>query len=430
VLSLRSITRTTLAITITVIIIAAIIGVYYYYASTAPTTTTTTSPSATTTTTTTTTTTGKKVKVAVVFDVGGRGDLSFNDMAYLGAERAKQELGVEVNYLTPKSTNDMIPLLEQLSKSKEYDVLILIGFLWTDPLNKTADKFPDQKYALIDSTTGVQRSNEVDILFREQECASLIGILASAMAYQLNGSTVGAVAGMDIPPLWKFHIGYLFGVKYFELKTGKKVNFLWQYTGTFQDPQKGYQTAWQMLQQGAKVLYGLAGLTHLGMFDAVIDWNEKGYGKAFAIGQDASQEWYNPHYIPLSGAKRVDVAVYTVIKMVVDGTWKGGIHTLGLKEGGVGIWDLDGVKYFAQIAYKENKLKGGLTPDDVVKIVNETRHKYIPQYAWNLVKDLENKIKSGQIVFKTPTTHEEYENIIKALQSGNLNAALANGSVS
>ncbi len=429
---MKSITRTTLAITIIVVVIAAIIGVYYYYASTTTTTTpsptTTTSPS--TTTTTTTTTVSKKVKVAVVFDVGGRGDLSFNDMAYLGAERAKQELGVVVNYLTPKSTNDMIPLLEQLSKSKEYDVIILIGFLWTDPLNKTADKYPNQKYALIDSTTGVQRSNEVDMLFREQECASLIGILASAMAYQLNGSTVGAVAGMDIPPLWKFHIGYLFGVKYFELKTGKKVNFLWQYTGTFTDPQKGYQTAWQMLQQGAKVLYGLAGLTHLGMFDAVIDWNEKGYGKALAIGQDASQEWYNPYYIPLSGAKRVDVAVYTVIKMVVDGTWKGGIHTLGLKEGGVGIWDLDGVKYFAQIAYKEKKLKGGLTPDDVVRIVNETRHKYIPQYAWKLVKDLEEKIKSGQIVFKTPTTHKEYESIIQALQSGNLNAALAKGSIS
>ncbi|ABN69796.1 basic membrane lipoprotein [Staphylothermus marinus F1] len=431
---LKAITRMGMAILIVVIIAIALAGVYYYTTQTAPQTTKTTTTQSTTPTTTTATTTttqqAKKIKVAVVFDVGGRGDLSFNDMAYLGAERAKQELGVDVEYLTPKSLNDMQPLLEQLSKSHEYDVIILIGFLWTDPLNKTADKYPDQKYALIDSTTGVVRNNEVDMLFREQECASLIGILASAMAYQLNGSTVGAVAGMDIPPLWKFHIGYLFGVKYFEMKTGKKVNFLWQYTGTFTDPQKGYQTAMQMLQQGAKVLYGVAGLTHLGMFDAVIDWNEKGYGKAFAIGQDASQEWYNPNYIPLSGAKRVDVAVYTVIKMVVDGTWKGGIHTLGLKEGGVGIWDLDGVKYFAKIAYNEGKLPKGLTPDDVVRIVNQTRHKYIPQYAWNLVNDLEQKIKNGEIVFKTPQTHEEYDHIIQELLQGNLNAALEKGSVS
>lgn len=407
---MKAITRTALAILVVVILAIALVGIYYYVTQTAQQ--------------------EAKRKVAIVFDVGGRGDLSFNDMAYLGAERAKKELGVEVEYLTPKSANDMLPLLEQLSKSGEYDVIVLIGFLWTDALNKTADKYPNQKYALIDATTGVVRDNEVDMLFREQECASLIGILAAAMAYELNGSTVGAVAGMDIPPLWKFHIGYLFGVKYFEMKTGKQVNFLWQYTGTFTDPQKGYQTAMQMLQQGAKVLYGLAGLTHLGMFDAVIDWNEDGYGKAFAVGQDASQEWYNPYYIPLSGAKRVDVAVYTVIKMVVDGTWKGGIHTLGLKEGGVGIWDLDGVRYFAEIAYNEGKLQEGLTPDDVVDIVRQMREKYIPQYAWNLVDELSQKIKNGEIVFKTPLAHEEYDQIIQELLNGNLNAALEKGSIS
>ncbi|RLG90406.1 MAG: BMP family ABC transporter substrate-binding protein, partial [Thermoprotei archaeon] len=195
-------------------------------------------------------------------------------------------------------------------------------------------------------------------------------------------------------------------------------------------PQKGYQTAWQMLQQGAKVLYGLAGLTHLGMFDAVIDWNEKELGKAFAIGQDASQEWYNPYYIPLSGAKRVDVAVYTAIEMVVRGTWKGGIITLGLKEGGVGIWDLDGVKYFAEIAYEQGKLPKGLTPEKVVEIVNKTRQEYIPDNVWKMVNELEQKIKNGEIVFKTPLSHDEYDQIISALQQGNLNAALEKGSIS
>ncbi len=437
-IDVKALSKTVVGIIVILVILVAIVGVYYYVSQQGGATTTTPSPSTstttetatkTTTTATSTTTPAKKVKVAIVFDVGGRGDLSFNDMAYLGAERAKKELGVEVEYLTPKSTNDMVPLLEQLAKSKEYDVIILIGFLWTSPLNQTADKFPDQKFALIDSTTGVVRPNEVDMLFREQECASLIGILAAGMAYSLGGDTVGAVAGMDIPPLWKFHIGYLFGVKYFEMKTGKHVNFLWQYTGTFTDTQKGYSTAMQMLQQGAKVLYGLAGQTHIGMFDAVIDWNEQGRGKAFAIGQDASQEWYNPHYIPLSGAKRVDVAVYDVIKMVVDGTWKGGIHTLGLKEGGVGIWDLDGVKYFAEIAYEQGKLPKGLTPDDVVKIVNETRHKYIPEDVWKIEQELAEKIKNGEIVFKTPLTHEEYDQIISELMKGNLNAALEKGSV-
>lgn len=371
----------------------------------------------------------EKVKVAVLFDVGGRGDLSFNDMAYLGAERAKEELGVEVEYMTPKSSEDMVPLLKQLAESKEYDLLVLIGFLWTTPLDQVADQYPDQKFVLIDSTTGKTRENELDILFREQEAAVLIGVIASGMAYELGGDTIGAVAGMDIPPLWKFHIGYLFGAKYFEMKTGKPVKMIWQYTGTFSDTQVGYNTGMQLLQQNVKVIYGLAGLTHVGMFDAVIDWNEQGKGQAFAVGQDASQEWYAPKYIPISGSKRVDTAVYDAIKMVVDGNWKGGIMTLGLKENGVGYWDLDGVRQFAEFAKEAGKLKD-MTPDDVVNIVKEQREKYIKPEVWEIVKELETKIKNGEIVFKTPQSHDEYEQIINELQKGNLNAALEKGSVS
>jgi basic membrane protein A len=369
----------------------------------------------------------KKVKVAVLFDVGGRGDLSFNDMAFLGASKAEKELNVEIKTLTPKSLADMVPLLEQLSGSREYDLIVLVGFLWTDPLNKTADKFPNQKFALIDATTGIVRPNEADLLFREQECAALVGILASGMANSLGGNKVGAVAGMDIPPLWKFHIGYLYGVKYFEMKTGKKMDFLWLYTGTFTDTQAGYNAAMTLLQQDVKVLYGLAGLTHVGMFNAVKEWNSrKNMTAALAIGQDASQEWYSPVNIPLSGAKRVDVAVYTAIEMVVKGTWKGGITTLGLKEGGVGIWDLDGVKEFASLAAETGQLKG-MTPDDVVKIVKSQRDKYIPSDVWKMEEELRQKIISGEVKFKTPSTHDEYDSIVKALLAGNLDAALVKG---
>jgi len=407
---MKAVSRMLLSIIIIVVVIIAAVGIYIWYSSTSGVTET------------------KRVyKIAVLFDVGGKGDLSFNDMAYLGAEKAARELGVKVEYMTPKSLADMEPLLKQLAESKEYDLLILVGFLWTDALNKTADKYPDQKFALIDATTGVTRSNEVDILFREQECGALIGVIASGMAYELGSNTIGAVAGMSIPPLWKFHVGYLFGAKYFELKTNKSITFIWQYTGTFTDTQKGYQTAWQMLQQGARVLYGLAGLTHVGMFDAVIEWNKQGNPKALAIGQDASQEWYSPENIPISGAKRVDVAVYTAIKMVVEDTWKGGIYELGIKEGGVGYWDLDGVRYFAEIAY--NQTKTSLKPDEIVNIVRQQREKYIKDYVWNIVRELENKIKNGEIVFKTPMSETEYNEIIQQLMQGNLNAALAKGSI-
>jgi basic membrane protein A len=370
----------------------------------------------------------EEVRIAVLFDVGGRGDLSFNDMAWLGAERAMDEFGVEVSYQTPKSLEDMVPLLEALSEGGEYDLIVLVGFLWTGPLNQTADKYPQQRYALIDATTGIVRDNEVDILFREQECASLIGIIAAGIAYELGGDTIGAVAGMDIPPLWKFHIGYLFGAKYFEMKTGKKVNFIWHYTGTFTDTQVGYTTAMSLLEQGAMVLYGLAGLTHVGMFRAVVDWNVEGRGSAFAIGQDASQEWFAPEYIPYSGAKRVDTAVYTAIKMVVEDNWVGGIITLGLSEGGVGIWDLDGVEWFAEQAYETGQLKD-YTPTMVRDIVEGLRDRYVKDYVDALVDELSDKIERGEIVFKTPLSHDEYENIISELLKGNLNAALEKGSV-
>ncbi len=348
-------------------------------------------------------------------------------MAYLGATKAEKDFGIQIETLTPKSLADMVPLLEDLSKRGEYDLLVLVGFLWTDALNKTADKFPDQKFALIDATTGIVRKNELDILFREQECAAIVGVLASGMAKSLGGNKVGAVAGMDIPPLWKFHVGYLYGVKYYEKATGQKMDFVWQYTGTFTDTQAGYNAAMTLLQQDVKVLYGLAGLTHVGMFNAVKEWNSRqGRIAALAIGQDASQEWISPKDIPLSGAKRVDVAVYTAIEMVVKGTWEGGIKTLGLKEGGVGVWDLDGVKEFATLAYEAKQLKD-MTPEDVVKIVDQQRKAYIPEDAQRIADELKEKIMKGEIKFKMPANHDEYDSIIKELLAGNLDAALEKG---
>uniref|UniRef100_A0A7C2FD17 BMP family ABC transporter substrate-binding protein n=1 Tax=Thermosphaera aggregans TaxID=54254 RepID=A0A7C2FD17_9CREN len=408
---MKSIARTTLILVVVALLVIAGVAVImlggFYQTGTQPT---------------------EEVKVLVLFDVGGRGDLSFNDMAWLGAERAKNELNVKVDYTTPRSVADMENVLRSYSESGEYDLIVLVGFLWTDPLNKTADNYPNQKYALIDASTFVNRNNEVDILFREQEVGALVGVLASGMAKSLNASKVGAVAGMSIPPLWRFHIGYLFGIKYFEMKSGYNVSLLWQYTNTFTDPQVGYNTAWQMLQQGAPVLYGLAGYTHVGMMDAVVDWNKNQMGKAFAIGQDASQEWYAPEYIPLSGAKRVDVAVYTAIKMVVEKKWEPGIKVLGLAEGGVGIWDLEGVRTFAEWAREVGKL-GDYTVDEVVSIVNQTRTQYIDSTTWEIYNELYQKISSGEIAFKDPASIEEYDSIINALISGDLNAALSRGTI-
>ncbi|MCE4622627.1 MAG: BMP family ABC transporter substrate-binding protein [Desulfurococcales archaeon] len=372
-----------------------------------------------------TTTTGK-IKVLVLFDVGGKGDLSFNDMAVLGAEKAKKELGVEVNYQTPASVDAMVSLLKSVSQSKEYDLIIGVGFLWLDPMVQVAPQFPDQKYAIIDAAPENTIPNLAAYIFREQEVASLVGILAADMAKNIGSSCAGAVAGMDIPPLWRFHIGYLYGIQYYNQHTGSNIQLSFVYTGDFQNPSLGKQTAQQMISQGCRVLYGLAGLTHVGMFDAVKEASQQGV-LALAIGQDASQEWYDPEHIIISGLKRVDVAVYDAIKAVVDGTFQGGVHSLGLKDGALGISDDEIIKYFAEIAQEQGRLPQGLTPDDVVNIVNQKRKEYISATAWDLVNQLENAIKNGQIQFVNPTSHDDYVSIINQLEQGNLAAATTSG---
>ena len=365
----------------------------------------------------------ERVKVLVLFDVGGRGDLSFNDMAYLGAERAMEELGVEVDFQTPPSIDVMPQLLESVSAEGEYDLIVLVGFLWQAPLSKVAPNYPDQKYALIDSALEGDYPNVASYVFREQEVASLIGVLAADIAKNLGSDKAGAVAGMSIPPLWRFHVGYLYGIQYYNQETGSNVQLVWTYTGKFDDPVKGKEVTQQMIQQGVRVFYGLAGLTHLGMFDAVREAAQQGI-EAVAIGQDASQEWYDPYHIILSGMKRVDNAVYYAIKSVVDGNFTPGVNSLGLKEGGLGISDEEIVRWFAEQAAEQGRLQG-MTPDEVVQIVMQQREKYISDTAWQIVGELEQKIKNGEIAFVSPASAEEYDSIIQELQQGNLDAALS-----
>jgi basic membrane protein A len=152
--------------TLIVIIIVIAIGAAVYF---------TLPPSTTTSLSTTTTTTKKPIKIGVIFDIGGRGDLSFNDMAWLGAERAKRDFNVSITYLQSRSQADYVPNLRQLASSGDYALIICIGFLMTDALNQTASEFPNQKFAIIDSI--VNKPNVRSILFKENEGSALIGFI-------------------------------------------------------------------------------------------------------------------------------------------------------------------------------------------------------------------------------------------------------------
>ncbi|MDN5320760.1 MAG: basic rane protein [Thermococcaceae archaeon] len=365
-------------------------------------------------------------KIALVYDVGGRGDLSFNDMAYLGASKAAKDFNLELKEVQSNSESDYLPNLRSLAQKGDYDLIIAVGFMMEDAVKQVAEEFPDQKFAIVDGYIP-DKPNVVSIIFKENEGSALIGALAGLIAANDGKDKVGAVLGVEIPPLYKFEGGYMFGVAwaedYYKQKTGKDVDIkvLYTYTGAFNDPAKGKTAAQAQLGQGAWVIYQIAGATGLGVFDAVYEYLQsqgKDMGPPFAVGVDSAQDWIKPGVIIASMMKRVDVGVYKAVESVVKGTWKGGVMELGLKEDGVGVSSIDDVKeMFNSLPEdaKEQKLKelGLNSEDELFAKLEETRNQ-VPDWIWQAVSELEEKIKSGEIKVPMATTKDQIEAIRNA----------------
>ncbi|USH00610.1 BMP family ABC transporter substrate-binding protein [Thermococcus argininiproducens] len=365
-------------------------------------------------------------KIAVVYDVGGRGDLSFNDMAYLGASKAAKEFNLELKEVQSNTESDYLPNLRSLAQTGEYNLIIAVGFMMTDAVTQVADEFPDQKFAIVDGFIP-DKPNVVSILFKENEGSALIGALAALIAANDGKDKVGAVLGIEIPVLYKFEGGYRFGIKwaedYYKQKTGNevKIDLLYTYTGSFTDPAKGKTAAQAQLGQGAWVIYQIAGAVGLGVFDAVDEYLKsqgKEMGPPFAVGVDSAQDWIKPGVIIASMMKRVDVGVYKAVEMAIKGNWQGGIMELGLNEQGVGVSTIDAVKeMFNSLPEdtKQQKLKelGLASEDELFAKLEETR-KQVPDWIWQAVAELEEKIKSGEIKVPMATTKEQIEAIRNA----------------
>ncbi len=354
----------------------------------------------------------EKYMVAVLFDVGGRGDLGFNDMAWLGAEKAKEELAkegitVEVVYQTPKSESDYVPLLEQYASSGKYILIVCVGFLWSDALSNVAPKYPNQKFAIIDAV--VDQPNVASYIFRENEGSALVGALAAALT---KTGKIGIVLGMEIPVLWKFEIGYGFGAKWAADKLGKKVEVYYYYTGTFGDPSKGREAATAMLDRGVDVIYQAAGATGLGVIEAVYERYKATGKQLFAIGVDSNQDWIHPEVVITSMRKKVDVAVMNAIIEAVKGTFKAGVHELGLKENGVGYTTPDDLANWKDLIIEYYKSKEGLSEEKALEKFNQILQ--IRQQVWNeyvvkpgydkMLEELKQKIISGEIKVPVPTS--------------------------
>ncbi|ASI98431.1 BMP family lipoprotein [Thermococcus celer] len=356
------------------------------------------------------TSTNTKGKIAIVYDVGGRGDLSFNDMAYLGASKAAKDFNLQLVELQSNTEDDYTKNLETLAQQGDYLVIIAVGFMMTDAVKKVAAEYPNQKFAIIDGFDPDMPKNVMMILFKENEGSALAGALAALIAANSGKDKVGIVLGMEIPVLYKFEGGYRFGVKwaedYYKQKTGKDVSIdvLYQYTGTFNDPAKGYQAAKAQLDQGAWVIYQVAGGTGVGVFNAVDEYlssHKQKMGPPFAIGVDSAQDWIKPGAIIASMMKRVDVGVYTAVKDAVEGNFEGGVLELGLKEGGVGLSTVDDVmamfNSLPEDTQKQKLKELGFNSKDELKQYLENTRKQVPDWIWTAVDDLKGKIINGEI---------------------------------
>jgi basic membrane protein A len=270
----------------------------------------------------------QEFKPALIFDMGGKFDKSFNEAAYNGAEMFKKEAGID--YLEFEVTNESQreQSLRKLAQ-RGATVIVATGFAQAPALKTVAAEFPDVKFTLIDDV--VDLPNVQSIIFKEHEGSFLVGVLAATAS---KTGKVGFVGGMDIPLIRKFACGYVQGVKYANPDAQVFENMTGTTGDAWNDPTKGGELARSQFDRGADVVYAAAGGTGLGVYQAAKD-----SGK-LAIGVDSNQNYIHPGTMLTSMLKRVDLAVYNAFKTAQDGTWKPGVQILGLAEDGVG-WALD-----------------------------------------------------------------------------------------
>ena len=270
---------------------------------------------------------GKKLKIGMVFDVGGKGDQSFNDSAYRGLQWASK-YDISHVEIEPGADADRETGVRMLA-AQGFDLVFGVGFLFTDAIKAAADDFPNTKFAIIDGYIP-DKPNVSSMLFTEHEGSFLVGVIAGLKAKADGKNTVGFIGGMDMPLIHKFEAGYKAGVNH--AFAGCKV--LSDYAGTtpsaFADPVKGKELALAQIDRGAYVIYHASGLTGAGVYEA---GKER---QRFVIGVDSNQNHLGhvketgKNYGLTSMLKQVDVAVYLTVKSLTEGKFNAGVRVFGL----------------------------------------------------------------------------------------------------
>jgi basic membrane protein A len=294
---------------------------------------------------------GEGITIGLVYDIGGRGDLSFNDSAAAGLDRATEEFGITPKELEPNQGGTNRPELLSLLAEENTDLIIGVGFLFAESICAAGNQYPDVRFAVVDGFINkdtancpgahdlTPEDNVASLLFAEEQGSFLVG---AAAALKSETGHIGFIGGVDIDLIHKFQAGFEAGAKHIDPDIRIDVKYISQppdFSG-FNDPAKAKEIAASMYQAGADVIYHAAGGSGLGMFQAAKEHAEATGSHVWGIGVDSDQYLTVPEelqpYVLTSMLKRVDVAVYESIKAVVEGTFQGGYITFDLARDGVG----------------------------------------------------------------------------------------------
>jgi basic membrane protein A len=264
------------------------------------------------------------IKPAIVYDLGGKFDKSFNEGVADGAAKFKKDTGIDFRDFEVQNDAQREQALRRFARDG-YSPIIAVGFSQETALEKVAPEFPNTQFAIIDSV--VDKPNVRSILFKEHEGSFVVGLMAAQAS---KTGKIGFVGGMDIPLIRKFACGYVAGAKYAKPAIEVYQNMTGTTGAAWNDPVKGGELAKSQMDRGADVVYHAAGGTGVGVLRAVADAGKLG------IGVDSNQDALFPGHVLTSMLKRVDVATYNTFTDAKNGALKPGIYVLGLKENGVG----------------------------------------------------------------------------------------------
>jgi len=272
-----------------------------------------------------------KIRVGIVFDIGGKDDRSFNAAAWQGVQRAAKDLPIVLRDIEPGTPNAIEPAMRAFAE-RNFDLIIGVGFAQAPIMEQVAKDYPNIQFAIIDGVS--ELPNVASLIFKEHEGSYLVGILAAKAS---RTGTIGFLGGLGIGLIHRFAKGYEEGALSVNPNIRVIENYVGVTDGAWNNPGKGKELCLAQIGKGVDVIFTAAGNSGLGAFDAV-EQQGKHNGRAthFVIGVDSNQNMVKPGFVLTSMIKRVDNVVYDIVKDVVNRKFSPGLHVFGLDKDGVG----------------------------------------------------------------------------------------------